>query len=135
MAQGRLPAMFALPAGLGDIAVGLAAPSVARRLARGTGHRQAVWFNLLGIVDLVVAVGLGLLGGLGPYRLLHVTPSTEPLSLLPLALIPTMAVPLAIALHVTSLRLLSAGAKPSGGPHNHYQSQVEPTRSAACRPD
>lgn len=35
---GRLPAVVALPAGLGDIAVGLSAPWAARRLARGTGH-------------------------------------------------------------------------------------------------
>jgi hypothetical protein len=40
MALGRLPAVFALPAGLGDIAAGLAAPFVARRLARGTGHTR-----------------------------------------------------------------------------------------------
>jgi hypothetical protein len=34
MAQGKLPAAFALPAGLGDIAIGLAAPFVALRLWR-----------------------------------------------------------------------------------------------------
>jgi hypothetical protein len=38
LALGKLPAGFAIPAGLGDIAVGVAAPLVARRLARGT-HR------------------------------------------------------------------------------------------------
>src|SRR5215212_4132482 len=37
MAQGYLPAAFALPAGLGDIAIGLTAPYVAWRLARGSG--------------------------------------------------------------------------------------------------
>jgi hypothetical protein len=31
MAHGRLPAAFAIPAGIGDIAVGVAAPFVARR--------------------------------------------------------------------------------------------------------
>ena len=35
MALGHLPALFALPAGLGDIAAGIAAPLVARRLAQG----------------------------------------------------------------------------------------------------
>ena len=39
LALGHLPALFALPAGLGDIAAGIAAPLVARRLARGTGRR------------------------------------------------------------------------------------------------
>jgi hypothetical protein len=112
MAQGHLPAVFALPAGLGDIAVGVAAPFVARRLYQGTGHRRAVWFNILGIVDLVVAVSIGFLAGLGPFLLLRVTPSTEPLGLLPLALVATVAVPLAITLHVVSLRWLRTAPQP-----------------------
>jgi hypothetical protein len=111
MAQGHLPAVFALPAGLGDIATGLAAPLVARRLARGTDHTRAVWFNLLGILDLVVALSIGFLAGLGPWRPLDVTPSTQPLALLPLALIPTVAVPLAITLHIVSLRRLRTAAR------------------------
>src|ERR1700727_1947063 len=37
MALGHLPALFALPAGLGDIAAGFAAPLVARKLGQGTG--------------------------------------------------------------------------------------------------
>jgi hypothetical protein len=113
MAQGHLPANFALPAGLGDIAAGLAAPSVARRLAPGGGRTRAVWFNLFGILDLVVALTIGFLAGLGPWRPLEVTPSTEPLSLLPLALVPTTAVPLAIALHLVALRRLRTVARPT----------------------
>jgi hypothetical protein len=112
MAQGHLPAIFALPAGLGDIAAGLAAPFVAWRLAHGGGHTRAVWFNRFGILDLVVALTIGFLAGLGPWQPLAVTPSTEPLSLLPLALVPTVAVPLAIALHLVSLRRLRAAAQP-----------------------
>ncbi|MGP3913219.1 hypothetical protein [Nonomuraea sp. 10N515B] len=108
MALGKLPAVFALPAALGDIAVGLAAPLVARRLYRGVGHRRAVWFHVLGIVDLVVAVTIGFLAGLGSLRPLDVTPTTEALSLLPLALVATGAVPMAIALHIVSLRRLRA---------------------------
>jgi hypothetical protein len=107
-----VPAVFALPAGLGDIAAGLAAPFVARRLARGTGHTRAMWFNLFGILDLVVALSIGFLAGLGPWQPLNVTPTTEPLSLLPLALVPTVAVPLAIALHIVSMRRLRTAARP-----------------------
>ena len=114
MAQGHLPAIFALPAGLGDIAAGLAAPFVAWQLAHGGGRTRAVWFNLFGILDLVVALTIGFLAGLGPWQPLAVTPSTEPLSLLPLALVPTVAVPLAIALHLVSLRRLRAAAQPEG---------------------
>ena len=71
LAFGHLPALFALPAGLGDIAAGIAAPLVARRLARGTGRRAAVWFNAFGMTDLVVALTLGALTGFG---LLNITP-------------------------------------------------------------
>jgi hypothetical protein len=102
MALGDLPWIFALPAGLGDIAIGLSAPFVARALARDEGLERAVRFNVLGIVDLVVALTIGFLTGLGPFGF-DVTPSTEPLALLPLALVPTVAVPTALALHIVSL--------------------------------
>jgi hypothetical protein len=100
MALGHLPALFALPAGLGDIAVAIAAPGVARRLAQGTGRRAALWFTAFGITDLVVALALGALTG---FQLLNVTPSGEANSELPLALIPTVGVPLLFALHITSV--------------------------------
>ena len=40
--RGSLPAGFALPAGLGDIAVGITAPFVAAAIARRTPHHRAV---------------------------------------------------------------------------------------------
>jgi hypothetical protein len=61
---------------------------------------------VLGIVDLVVALAIGFLSGLGPFRPLGVTPTTETVSLLPLALVATGAVPLAMTLHIASLRRL-----------------------------
>ena len=91
LALGHLPPLFALPAGLGDIAAGIAAPLVARRLAQGTGRRAALWFNAFGMTDLVVALTLGALTG---FALLNVSPSSAPISELPLALIPTATVPL-----------------------------------------
>jgi hypothetical protein len=66
-------------------------PVVARALAApGRGRRAALSFNAFGITDLVVALTLGALTG---YQLLNVTPSGAPISELPLALIPTAAVP------------------------------------------
>jgi hypothetical protein len=100
MAFGHLPALFALPAGLGDIATGIAAPLVAGRLAQGTGRRAALWFNAFGMTDLVVALTLGALTG---FQLLNVTPSSAPITELPLALIPTATVPLFFALHITAV--------------------------------
>jgi hypothetical protein len=103
LASGHLPPLFALPAGLGDIAAGIAAPLVARRLAQGTGRRAALWFNAFGMTDLVVALTLGALTG---FQLLNVTPSSAPITTLPLALIPTATVPLFFALHITAVSAL-----------------------------
>ena len=103
MALGHLPALFALPAGLGDLAAGIAAPLVAHRLAQGAGRRTALWFNAFGMTDLVVALTLG---AVTAYQLIHVAPSGAPISELPLALVPTVGVPLLLALHITSVRAL-----------------------------
>ena len=104
MALGHLPALFALPAGLGDIAAGIAAPLVARRLTQGRGRRIALWFNAFGMTDLVVALTLG---GLTGFQLINVSPSGAPISELPLVLIPSAAVPLLFALHITSVSALA----------------------------
>ena len=106
-------ALFAIPApppaispairinDLGDAATGVAALFVARRLARGKGRREAIWFNAFGLVDLVVAVITAALA-----RFLLGYQSIETLRLLPLVLVPTFAVPLSMAMHVVSLRRL-----------------------------
>jgi len=103
LALGHLPALFALPAGLGDIATGIAAPLVARKIAQGTDRHAALWFNAFGMTDLVVALTLGALTG---FQLLNIDPSSAPISELPLALIPTATVPLFFALHITAVSLL-----------------------------
>jgi hypothetical protein len=115
MALGQLPAVFALPAGLGDIAIGIEAVFVARNLRRGVVGRSVMWFNILGLVDLVVALGVGFAAAPAAIRLLLVSPSTEAISLLPIALIPATLVPLAAALHLLSLQKLRvAGEKKTG---------------------
>jgi hypothetical protein len=72
--------------------------------------REAVRFNVLGLLDLVVAVSLAVLLGLP--GLVAVTPSTDALRLLPLALVPTVPVPLAVALHIVSLHRLRTATRP-----------------------
>ena len=121
MALGHLPALFALPAGLGDITAGIAAPFVARRLAQGGSRRTALWFNVFGMTDLVVALTLGALTG---FQVLNVTPSGAPISALPLALIPTAAVPLLFALHVTSVSALARASRTA-------RTAAEPVAAAA----
>ena len=138
LALGQLPALFALPAGLGDIAAGVAAPLVARWLARGTGRRAALWYNVYGLIDLATGVTLG---ALTSYGLLDVVPSTAPISELPLVLVPTVTVPLLLALHVTSVITLVRGVSldgNSGRASNYPAPQPRPTRrpgSAGYAPD
>jgi len=103
MWQGHLPALFAIPAGLGDIAVGVAEPRLTRRVRAGHARRATQWFNILGLADLVTAMALG---GLTAYGIVHVSPANSSLGQMPLALIPTVGVPTLLALHILTLRRL-----------------------------
>jgi hypothetical protein len=98
MVLGLLPALFAVPAGLGDIAVGIAAPFVGRRVEQGRG--TATWFTVLGIIDLVLALALGALIG---FQLLPSIPPAPTIGSLPIVLVPTVAVPVLLILHITTL--------------------------------
>ncbi len=91
-----LPGLFALPAGWGDMAIGATAPLVAMKLAN-PDHRKifALW-QVLGMADLVMAVSLGTLARLiNPHGI-----ATSVMTVLPLSLIPTFAVPLLLILHL-----------------------------------
>jgi hypothetical protein len=103
--HGVLPGIFAWPAGLGDIAIGVTAPWVALALLRRRGFansRVFVAWNLLGILDLVVAVSTGALSSaLASGAAGEVT--TGPMARLPLVLIPAYLVPLFVMLHLAAL--------------------------------
>jgi len=103
MLAGQMPALWALPSGIGDVIVGLAAFSVANRLDRPGGRRLAIIFNLFGLADLVVAIGLGIMTNTGPAQVFHTTPTSELATQFPLALVPTFLVPLAFVLHFVSI--------------------------------
>jgi hypothetical protein len=104
-AYGVLPALFAWPAGLGDIAIGVTAPWVVLALIRWPNFAASqlfiVW-NLLGIVDLIVALGTGALSsGYASGVVGEVT--TAPMAQLPLVLIPAYFVPVFVMLHLGAL--------------------------------
>jgi hypothetical protein len=107
-ARGHLPAGFALPAGLGDVAVGLAAPWVAQSLATRKPHAVTVarLWNYLGIFDLVLALTMGITHGGPPLGIFASEISNRAVTLYPLSLIPTWAVPLAFILHLRTLHSL-----------------------------
>lgn len=122
-AAGRMPAAFALPAGIGDIAVGLAAPLVAARVRSGLDgagaaqtRRVATLWNVLGIADLVVAVALGFLTSPSHFQLLASDLPNALITRLPYVLIPTFAVPLSILLHIAALQRLRSPERASAPP-------------------
>lgn len=103
MVRGRVPALWALPAGIGDILVAVTAPWVARDVDTPRGRRRAIVWNLFGIADLIVAIGLGIMTSPGPTQVFETAPTSELMTHFPLALVPTFLVPLAFTLHVVSL--------------------------------
>jgi hypothetical protein len=95
-AHAVLPAIFALPAGYGDMAIGATAGFVAWKLADPRHRNTFILWQLLGIADLVTALGLGTTATLlDPHG-----PTMVPMTILPLSLIPTFLVPLFLILHV-----------------------------------
>jgi hypothetical protein len=104
-AGGLLPGYFAWPAGLGDVAISLAAPwmvvALARRPGFAAGRTFAAW-NVLGILDLVAAVGMGTLGS-RLFADVAGAVTTTPMARLPLVLIPAYFVPVFIMSHLAAL--------------------------------
>jgi hypothetical protein len=93
---GLLPVLFAWPAGWGDMAIGITAPLAAIKLATANRRSSFTRWQILGIVDLVVAVSLGATAQLiSPHGI-----ATSIMTELPMSLIPTFAVPLFAMLHI-----------------------------------
>ena len=93
MTQGLLDPAFAIPAGVGDILIGVTAIPFAIFLWKGyswSKYALVVW-SVLGIADLVNAVTLGVITN-PDFR-------TSTMATLPWILVPTVAVPTALALH------------------------------------
>jgi hypothetical protein len=104
-AHNVLPAVFALPAGVGDMAIGVTAPWIILALVRQPGYAASgkfIRWNVLGILDLVIAISIGTVSTLfatgAPGEI-----STAPMAMLPLLLIPAFLVPLFLMLHTAAL--------------------------------
>jgi hypothetical protein len=99
---GILPGVLALPAGWGDIAIGATALLVGMKFSSPKHKRSFITWQLLGMTDLVTAITLGAAARFiepqalaGPHAI-----TTSPMTVLPLSLIPTFAVPLLLILHI-----------------------------------
>lgn len=95
-ARHSLPAIFALPAGYGDMFIGATATFAAWQLASPRRRGAFIAWQVLGVLDLVTAVTLGVTS---PFLDPHGIPVT-PMTVLPLSLIPTFFVPLFLIFHV-----------------------------------
>lgn len=95
--RGELAPEFALPAGWGDMVIGLSAPILLYAcLPARTPRRRAallVW-NLLGLLDISMVLGNGL-------RIFSESPAGfAPFTRLPLSMLPTFVVPLVLVTHL-----------------------------------
>ena len=91
-----LPALFAWPAGYGDMLIGATAFFAAWQLAIPQRRNAFIAWQLSGNLDLVTAVGLGTTA---PLIDPHGVPMAA-MTVLPLSLIPTFLVPLFFIFHV-----------------------------------
>jgi hypothetical protein len=114
-AQGDMPAEFALPAGIGDVLVGLAAVIVAVVLLK-RGERRArplvLTWCAFGILDLVVAVATGFLSAPSPVQQIAFDDPNAAIVSYPFVLIPTFLVPVSIMLHVYVIARLRTATAP-----------------------
>ena len=105
-AYGVLPGLFALPAGIGDVAIGLAAPFVVLHLRRDPDYATSsglVRFQYLGLLDFAVAI---ITAGLSAGAFASLAPdgiTSAPMDVWPLSLFPSFIVPIFIILHLTVL--------------------------------
>ncbi len=99
--RNALPAVFGLSAGFGDLFIGVTALLAAASWSSGGRFGKGVFvlWNVLGLLDLIIAVSTGVLALVtqsGPVTM-------APMRLYPLSLVPAFGVPLAFILHFTGL--------------------------------
>jgi hypothetical protein len=111
--MGRLTAPFAPTAGWGDLAAAALAPIVAWGASRNAlAWRPAILaWNVFGLLDLVIALALGIASAPGsPLPLFPAEPGTALMGSLPWVLIPTFLVPVLLLTHIAVFRRLAEGA-------------------------
>lgn len=108
--RGTLPGAFALPAGWGDIAIGVTAPLIAFSYGRLPKGVIVAW-TLFGMFDLVNALTMGVLNSQGPLGVLAHDVTTRPMGQFPLSLIPAFAIPVLLISHLIVLFQLRHSAR------------------------
>jgi len=105
---GYMPWQFAVPAGFGDIGVGLLALYALKR-SQAAPETADLWAGRVaaaGILDFAVAIGTGLATSPGPLQVMAFDAPNALVWAFPLALIPVFCVPLFLIGHLLSIRLM-----------------------------
>lgn len=125
-ASNLLPGMFAVPAGAGDVAVGLLALAIGIDISgrQQIRSRTVLLWNLFRIADLIVALATGFLTSPSTFQRFSFDHPNELISVFPLVLIPTFLVPLAIVLHIISLVQLGRATAQTDSGREHVIMQA-----------
>jgi len=105
-AFGILPALFAWPAGVGDVTMGLAAVFVVAAINRNPDFifsKNYLWFHLFGLADFVGALGTSALASGAFPGLVSNGLTSAAMDIWPLNIFPSFIVPAFIILQLTAL--------------------------------
>jgi hypothetical protein len=121
--RGNLSGTFALPAGAGDVLIGLLALPIAYLVHRDApgSRKAAIAWNILGLADFAVAIGIGILSTPGPLQVIVPDGSNAQLGTFPTVMIPAFAVPSSILLHALSLWCGSSGVSGERPPQDRCE--------------
>jgi hypothetical protein len=110
---GLAPWGMVLPAGIGDILVGVAAGGVALALSRRArwAWPAAVAWNVIGLLDILHTVFRAATSAPGPQRLFFEEPANRIPAVFPFLYLAGFIVPLTILLHLLSFRQLASVGK------------------------
>jgi hypothetical protein len=104
-ARGSIPGVFALPAAISDVLVGVLALPIALYVSTGTSRGQSagIALNLLGLTDFAIAIAMGAMSSPGRLQVLSVGQPNVQMGTYPTVMIPAFTVPSSIIFHVLSL--------------------------------
>ncbi len=106
--------------------VGVLAPIIAIVYARAPRESSdlVMWWNILGVTDLVIAVATGVSSSPSLIQVTAFDRPNELISMFPLVLVPAFLVPLWILLHIASLTKLRRADAIDKKPHGVATSRM-----------
>ena len=115
--EGLVPGLMTYEGGNVDIFIGLSAPAVAWLVASGRiGRRAALGWNVVGLLALANVATRAILTAPGPMNLWHTEVANVAIGLFPYTYLAGFFAPLAVLLHILSIRALRSLPPDSGVP-------------------